>query len=129
MPIYVFECVEGHLIESRQPFGVECVECPVCHASARKVFTAEGQSFNGDLPTNACRCATALPRDEKRYDVSLFQEACAERDYAHNKAEESAQRKLPSKNLWGEAKKKANRILAGQEAPVKAQSRLRATRG
>ena len=124
MPIYDYQCENGHLIESRQGFDVTKIDCPICEAPAYRLFTAQGQTFTG-TPTGAYSTNANIPRDERRYDVTLFQEACAEREYAHNKAEEAAQRKLPSKNLWHEAKKKANRILAGKEPPIQSQTRFK----
>ena len=129
MPIYDFSCEDGHLVESRQGYDVTKISCPICNRSASRLFTPEGQSFNGDLPTGACGNGSTIPRDEKRYDVTLFQEAGAEREYAHNKAEESAQKKLPSRNLWGEAKKRADRIIKGKEPPVRAQTRFKSRGG
>lgn len=66
-----------------------------------------------------------VPRDEKRYDVSLFQEASAECDYAHKQAEEIAQKKLPSLNLWGKAKKRAAAVRAGKAPPPKDTCRIK----
>lgn len=124
MPIYDYECEKGHLIESRQNYDATSIRCPKCRSEATRLFSAEGQSFTGG-PTGACGCSTTIHRDEKRYDVTLFQEACSEREYSHGKAEEKAQRKLPSENLWGKAKKRADRILAGKEPAVQAQTRFK----
>jgi len=58
-----------------------------------------------------------VPSDQKEYKLSLFTEACEERDYYHKKAEESAGRELPHKNLWHAAKQKAHDTLTGRRAP------------
>lgn len=125
MPVYKYICEKNHLIEKRVPYDTEHVECPSCGQISLRLFTAQGQTFTGDLPTNAYCSGVATPKDSKRYDVSLFQEACEERAHAHDKAEERAQRSLPSDNLWGEAKRRANRIMAGKEKPVQSQTRFK----
>ena len=124
MPIYDYECVNGHLCELRRGYDDVGIDCPVCGAAATRensvydqyIFTETGMKSGRRVDT---------PRDEKRYDVSLFREACAEVAYSHDKAEQLAQRKLPKRNLWGEAKKKAADIMAGKAPPVKAESRFK----
>ena len=126
MPVYDYFCEKNkHLIEKRVPYDTEGIECPICGEKAVRLFTAQGQTFTGDLPTGAYCSGAPTPRDEKRYDVSLFQEACAERAHAHDKQEQQVGKSLPADNLWGEAKARANRIIKGQEAPVTSQTRFK----
>ena len=123
MPTYDFICPEGHVEEKICGYDVDTVICPMCGC---KSIRQSVYLFTPVTETGVKIGRLSMtPRDEKRYDVTLFQEACAEREYAHTKSEEIAQRKLPSENLWGKAKKKANQILTGKEPPTKAQTRFK----
>jgi len=125
MPFYNFLCENNHLFEKITSMDTKVLECPICGGKSERLFSAEGQTFGPGLPTNAYCSGASITRNKKRYDVSLFQEACEERAYAHSKAEERAQKKLPLENLWGKAKKRANRIIAGKEPPVQSQTRFK----
>uniref|UniRef100_A0A6M3LJZ6 Uncharacterized protein n=1 Tax=viral metagenome TaxID=1070528 RepID=A0A6M3LJZ6_9ZZZZ len=123
MPRYDYLCPEGHCVERTNSYDVSTIPCPICNKQAirQSVYlftpvTETGVKVSRLNPT---------PRNEKRYDVTLFQEACAEREYSHKKAEESVQHALPSENLWQTAKKRADAILKGDAPPVKAQTRFK----
>ncbi len=123
-PFYDYQCKNGHETESLRSYDTLRIDCPVCGFQAERLFHPWGQTLITESGSLNGRRA-GVPGDAKRYDVSLFQEACAERDHAHSKAEERAQRPLPADNLWGKAKKRADRILKGQEPAVTAQTRFK----
>ena len=103
MPLYVFRCPEGHGAESIRPYDTETIPCPRCGmvAARQPVF---GTGFVVE--------PAAVPRDQQRHDLTLFKEATAERAYYHERAEASAERSLPSRNLWKTA---VHRARAGQQ--------------
>jgi len=122
LPKYDYLCKSGHLTERINGYDVDTIECPVCGEEAKRQSVYAFTPFT-ETGVKVGRLGP-VPREEKRYDVSLFQEASEERDYNHKKAEEAAGRPLKSKNLWGEAKKQANAILAGKAPPRQAQTRF-----
>lgn len=124
MPIYDFCCENGHLIERREGYETTIIPCPLCGAPAHREAVYFSQSIVTETGVKIGR-KTEVPRDERRYDLSLFQEASAELDYAHQQAEEIAQRKLTSENLWTKAKKKANAVLKGEIPPPKDTCRIK----
>ena len=124
MPIYDYVCGEGHINTLRRGYNDGEIECPNCRGLAVRVPVYYDQYIFGDTCAKNQRHAE-VPRDNKRFDVSLFREAGAELEYEHNKAEEIAGTKLASRNLWGEAKKRAAAIRAGVLSPTQAQTRFK----
>lgn len=118
MPIYDFTCESGHIFEKRAGYEVETLPCPLCGEPAyREAIYLEQFLVTETGVRNGRR--SAMPRDEKRYDIGLFQEACMERDYDHKRSEEIAQKPLHSENLWAKAKKRADAIKRGQAPPLR----------
>lgn len=108
-PLYRFHCepcgADSMVI---RPLGTEAAPCRVC----------------GDVVQRAPAFCTAfvvdpapVPDDQKRYDLGLFQEAAAERDYYHRREEDRAQRELPSPSLWKQARRQASLVRSGQAPP------------
>ena len=117
MPIFDYVCAKGCFMESiRAGYDDEIIDCPECGNPAARVAVNANQFVITETGAKDCRKVPfdQVPRDEKKINLSLFQEACAERDYGHRKMEEHAQRTLPARSLWREAKAKANAILQGK---------------
>ena len=97
------------------------IPCPICKLMAKRVpfyhsqviITETGVGSKYGLP----RSNEAYTKDG-RYAVSRFQEASQELDYNYKRAEESAQRELPSHNLYKEGLKRAERLGAKRDAKV-----------
>lgn len=117
MPIYHYTCKSGHTTESRQGYGVTAIPCPICEAPALRDAIYVEQSIVTETGMKSGRKAE-VPRDEKRHNLSLFREASAELDYKHKKAEEIAQRELPTPSYYKMGVEKARRIKAGKEKPI-----------
>lgn len=120
MPVYDYVCAEGHIIESRRSSYDEAViDCPVenCGVPAARVAGYDSQYLITETGAGNHRKVRDVPYDQKRYMLSIFQEACEEREYEHKKLEESVGRVLPHKNLWKEAKQKAHDTIIGRRAP------------
>lgn len=115
MPLYEYNCPDGHTVEVRQGIEVKSILCPACGKPALRaefyreqtVITETGRGSGYGLP----RSNEAYTKNGN-YAVSRFQEATQELDYNHKKAEESAQRELPSKNLYKEGLKRAEKLGA-----------------
>lgn len=117
MPIYDYTCTSGHTSESRQGYNIAKIPCPLCGETAYR----ESIYVPFIITETGVGARAQVPYDEKRYNISLFQEACAEREYAHKKAEGVMQRELEPENLWARAKRKADAIRAGKAPPLKPQ--------
>lgn len=108
------------MTERREGYGCEVIPCPLCGEDAHRDCVAYIGSQCLITETGAKNSRRAeVPRDEKRYDLGLFQEACMERDHDHKRAEEIAQKPLPSENLWAKAKKRADKVKRGLAPPPK----------
>uniref|UniRef100_A0A6H1ZRD0 Uncharacterized protein n=1 Tax=viral metagenome TaxID=1070528 RepID=A0A6H1ZRD0_9ZZZZ len=123
-PVYDFVCAGGHVNELRKGYDDEVIACPECEQPAVRTGVYLDQYIFGDTCARNQRRAE-VPRDEKRYDVTLMQEAGAEIEYAHAKAEEYAQKSLPRPNLYAEAIKRAKAVLAGQAPRRAAETRFK----
>ncbi len=115
MPTYNFLCGSGHVTEQRRGFDTTSAPCLCCGELAMRQFSATGQYIIGDTVANG---KAVVPKDERRYDLKLFQEAGAMLEHEHKKAEEIAQRPLKSDNLWQRGKRKADAIRAGTAPPL-----------
>ncbi len=98
MPLFTYICTAGHshdaLGQVRSP---SCRPCPECGGQA------ERQQFYA----NTVIGETRTPLDEKRYDIKEFEEASAEVEYAHEKAQNEAGRELKTPSMWNESKRRA----------------------
>jgi len=94
MPIYDYECKNGHKTESLEGVGVENILCPLCGklANRKSVYP-----FTGKL---------AHTKDTIGKKYKRFQEASAEIDYTCNKFESETNAKVPSLGLWEKAKRR-----------------------
>ena len=124
LPVYDYVCAEGHVHELRRGYDEEQIACPECDNPAVRTGVYADQYIFGDTCAKNQRRAE-VPRDEKRYDVSLFQEAGAELEYAHTKAEESAGKELPRRNLYTEAIKRAKAAQSGKIPTTQSQTRFK----
>lgn len=108
--LYAYRCgsCRNHF-ERIARLGSDSAACPACGNAADRVF-APGTAFVVD--------PAPVPRDQQRYDLRLFHEASAEREYYHQRAEESAQTPLKPHGLWQKAKRTAGRIREGKAAPL-----------
>ena len=124
MPFYEYACENEHVNLLRRGYDDEAINCPDCGLPAVRLSVYHDQYIFGETCAKNQRRAE-VPRDEKRVDLSLFQEAGAELEYEHKKMESIAGRPLASKSLWSEAKKRAAAIRAGKAPPVQAQTRFK----
>lgn len=116
MPVYDFTCKAcGHTTEKRAGYDVTVVACPFCGELAQKEsvylnipFTETGVKVGRLMET---------PLDEVRVNVSRFQEASQEVDYAYSKAEEVVQKPIKRPNFWAEGKKRAKQLQKAGVTP------------
>ncbi len=115
MPLYDYVCSQGHTTEMRAGYDCIAIACPVCGELAHKqsfypgvCIVTETGAGSGYGRTNAIGTETKDKHGRTR--LSLVTEAMAERDHNHRKAEEIAQKPLPSKDLWALAKQRARTI-------------------
>jgi len=99
MPIYDYECKNGHKTESLEGVGVESISCPLCGEPAKRLSV---YPFSGKL----VHAKDTIGKKYKR-----FQEASAEIDYSCNKFESETNIKTPDLNLWKYAKQEAKKKL------------------
>lgn len=116
MAIYDYRCPSGHLIEARRGYEVAAIICPLCFQTAERQAIYRSQSLVTETGVRSGR-RNPVPRDEKRYDLSLFREATAERDYAYHQIEKETGQPLPARDLWGKAKHKANAVRVEAAPP------------
>lgn len=107
MPIYYFECSQGHRSEELCAVGTEVGVCE-CGSVADRVA-----SFGAGIIINHAQ----IPADQQRYNLSLFREATEERDYMHRRESEHAQVELPVGNLWKKAVRQAALVKRGLAPP------------
>ena len=107
MPIYSFQCPEGHIQEGLHPIGTERIACG-CGLRAQRLSV-----FDPLVITTRA----AVPRDQQRVSMKQFDEASEELAYQHRKAEEQAQKPLPYPNYWQAAQRRARLVRAGLAPP------------
>ena len=105
MPLFEYACPAGHRSEELRPAGTDSNPCP-CGETAVRVPSRF--SFT-NTPTGS---GVAL-----RNSFSLYKEASQELDHSHRKAEADLERPLPTPDLWGQAKKRAQAMAVAGEAP------------
>lgn len=109
MPIYAYECPGGHIHEALVGMGTASHRCN-CGQEAQQV-SLFGASVIAER--------AAVPYAQQRYDIRTVQEAMAEREYLHTRAEEHVGQALPSPNLWKMAKRQAALVRRGLAPPPK----------
>ena len=120
MPLYDFCCEQGHVTEMRAGVEVACRACPICGRDAQRVPFYESQFIIGETVARGVTKATRegnIKDKHGRTRVSLFQEAASELAYAHERAEETAGKKLPQPDLFRAGLREAQRRgarLAGE---------------
>ena len=120
MPTYDYSCESGHTTEARRDISVVDIPCPICGNTAKRSAIYLYQSVSTESGLKLGRKAK-VPKDEKYLakPFKLFREACEENDYAHKKLENNVGHPVKSPSLWKTAKRRAKRIQAGLEAPLK----------
>lgn len=93
MPIYDFECTQGHVTESRQGREVEIISCP-CGEPARRKRVYRVHIGGG--PTT-------------KFRLTEFQEANAEANYYHGKMENDRGQEIERRPLINMAAEKARK--------------------
>lgn len=112
-PLYDFCCRKGHVTEVRAGMEVTAISCPTCGRDAQRLSVYESQYINGETVAKAFPKATRegnIKDKHGRTRVSIFQEAAAEMDYSHTKAENEVGHTLPDPPLWKEAVKRARQV-------------------
>ena len=118
MPTYDYLCSCGEVTEARAGYGEDSpIRCRACGLPAvrQSVYLIIPVTENGVKLGRL----NPVPRDEKRVPLSKFQEAAAELDYAHQKAENEAQRELPSRDYYHDGLRQADLVRAGLRPPPK----------
>ena len=113
MPLYDYRCENGHVTERKADYALEYIDCPECDAAAGRVATYQNQYIRGETVAKGSSRATRegnIKDKHGRTRVSVFQEASAEIDYAHTKAENEAGRELPSPKLYKKAMRRASQL-------------------
>lgn len=105
MPLFEYECPVGHRSEELRPAGTDTTTCP-CGEQAHRVPSRFAFT---NTPTGSGIA--------QRNSYSLYREASQELDYSHRKAEADLERPLPTPDLWGQAKKRAQAMVTAGEAP------------
>ena len=108
MPTYQYNCPNGHSFQKQAGREDSEIPCPRCGKTAQRApFVYDG--LPAIMGETVAKGYTSVARDAPggnikdkhgRTRVSVFQEASAEIDYAHKKAENSAGRELPSPDLY-----------------------------
>jgi len=115
MPLYTYRCKQGHPHDALGAVSAPSPRsCPECGNDAERL------SIYKIAQVGEAR----IPPDERAVDLREFKEAGAELEYAHNKAQNSAGRELPTSSLWNNSKREANRL---QKKGVKDSSDFRGT--
>lgn len=96
MPVYDFECTQGHITESRQGRETETISCP-CGGLARRLSVYRFNLGGGLQP---------------KYRVSEFQEASQEANYYHDRMENLKGEPIPRIDAVREAKRKVRSMGA-----------------
>jgi ribosomal protein L37AE/L43A len=109
MPTYDYVCPKGHNHESRQGIDITIMPCLTCGKPAKRQAIYQDQCIRGDT------VARSIPLNERRYGrkIALCQEAGQEIEHAAEKAG------VKTQNLYKKAIRRANRIKAGLEAPLR----------
>lgn len=102
MPLYIYSCSQGHLTEARQKVSVKMIACECGEIAERQSIYAT--QIGGRARTPAA--------ERKIEGFHRYVEASEQMAYEHDKAEESAQRKLPTPPIYEIAKKRADKLMA-----------------
>ncbi len=109
MPTYDFGCTCGQVTELRKGYGVTSIPCPACGNEANRLAVYPGQFIVTETGAKGGRRAE-VPLSDRRYNVSRFEEASQELDYAHVKAENEVGHELPSPSYYKHAMARAEGI-------------------
>ena len=101
MPLYTFQCRNGHRHDAFGAVRAPSRVCPECSCRARRVTVYR----------NAQVGRVRTPVAERAVKIREFTEASEQLAYEHGRAEESAQRPLPAPPLWQTAKRRAGRLM------------------
>ena len=117
MPIYDYLCGGGHRIEARRGYETTQIPCTLCGEAAQREAIYFSQSLATETGVRSGR-RNPIPRDERRYDLSLFREASAEREDAYARAELETGKSLSGPSLWRNAVQRSREIRSGVSAPI-----------
>jgi hypothetical protein len=110
MGLYDYRCVNGHTTEKRADRNLQHIICPECGEAANRVAVYQDQYIFGETVAKGGSRATREGNIKDKYGrtrVSVFQEASAEIDYAHTKAENEVGCELPHPDLYKRALRRA----------------------
>ena len=111
MPLYDFVCTAGHKSEAKAGYDVSSVPCPDCGKPAQRSAVNE--------LTFAIAGRVAIPRDQRRVNLSKFMDAASDLEYHHKTTEERQGRKIDNPSYFHEGVKRAKEVMAGRRAPPK----------
>lgn len=100
MPLYVFICACGRSTESLSPRGTESIACACGKQAQRRAIYAT--AIGGRIRT---------PVSQRPIHLRQYTEATEQLAYEHARAEESAQRTLPSPPLGQIAIRRARQVM------------------
>ena len=110
MPLYTYRCPNGHETDRRGDYSLVMINCPECEAAATRLAVYYNQYISGETVAKGHSRATRegnIKDKHGRTRVSVFQEASAEIDYRHQKAENEVGHELPHPDLYKRALQRA----------------------
>lgn len=112
MPLYDYHCADcGEVTEERRGLEDYLIPCPLCGGTAHRAACSGLPAIWGE--TVGRGFSTSRAKDQRgRYRVSNFQEASAEIDYAHTRAEQREGRKLKAPSLYKTGLRRAQQMGA-----------------
>ncbi len=101
MPLFDFDCGQGHLTERLCSRETAIIPCPVCGSPATRA------AVNRIGVTGFAR----TPIDQRMVRMGAFNEASSELAYQHSKQTNVDGSEKPEPNLWQAAKSEAKRLM------------------
>lgn len=114
MPLYEYECEQGHVTETIQSRKVTEINCACGLLAERRSFYATAMSMGKDADWSSVVRDNGFPRppvSERRVSMRHFNEATEQLEYEHQRTEEMVGRALPPPPLARMGKAKANRAM------------------
>lgn len=97
MPLYDFECAQGHVTEAITARKMTEINCACGQVAVRRSFYATALAMGAKADWSSVMRDNGFPRppvEERKVSMRQFNEASEQLEYEHHRHEESAQREL-----------------------------------
>ncbi len=116
MPLFDFVCSAGHVTEALRSSGVAVIDCACGEVAQRRSVNRVAAQIGAEADwSSPVRDGGKIrkPVSERKVSLRQYREATEQLEYEHHRAEESAGQTLTQPELFQQARRKADKLLAG----------------